>query len=111
MSNEMFASWVGTYYLGEDHIAIPSENITRWAEWMEKHERHVAEEHVCGARVSTVFLGVDHAFVSGPPVLFESLVFGGPCDGEQRRCSTWAEAVTMHQEMVALVKSMKEDDK
>src|SRR3989304_4360624 len=74
LSNEKFASWVGTYYLGEDHIAIPSENITRWAEWMEKHERHVAEEHVCGARVSTVFLGVDHAFVSGPPVLFESLV-------------------------------------
>jgi hypothetical protein len=29
-------------------------------------------------------------------VLFETMVFGGKYDGEQARCSTYAEAVAMH---------------
>ena len=38
--------------------------------------------------VSTVFLGLDHSFTSGPPQLYETMVFGGPDDQEicEREC-------------------------
>jgi hypothetical protein len=52
--------------------------------------------------VSTVFLGTNHRFLGkGPPLLFESMVFGGPTHGEMRRYSTWDDAEIGHQAMVA----------
>jgi hypothetical protein len=51
-------------------------------------------------RVSTVFLVMNHNHFGGPPILFETMVFGGPMDQEQRRCSTWAEAEAQHWEVV-----------
>ena len=55
-----------------------------------------------GVEVSTVFLGFDHGFSDdGPPVLFESMVFGGPLDDEMQRYTTYAEAWAGHQELVA----------
>ena len=48
--------------------------------------------------VSTVFLGLDHNYSPfGPPVLWESLVFGGPLDGEMDRYSSRAQALAGHQ--------------
>jgi len=47
--------------------------------------------------VSTVFIGLDHRFFGdGPPLLFESMVFGGPLDGEQFRYPTWDAAAAGH---------------
>jgi hypothetical protein len=52
--------------------------------------------------VSTVFLGLDHNFsMVGPPLLFETMVFGGPLNGECRRYATWVEAEAGHREVVA----------
>lgn len=40
--------------------------------------------------VSTVFLSTDHNFrFVGPPVLWETMVFGGPWDEEQWRDTSW----------------------
>jgi len=50
--------------------------------------------------ISTVFLGLDHSFGSGPPLLFETMVFNGPCDGEQRRTPDWTAAAAGHRETV-----------
>ena len=59
--------------------------------------------------VSTVFLGVDlNHFGVGPPILFESMIFGGPMDQEMNRYCTWDEAEKGHLEMVnAVVSKMK----
>jgi hypothetical protein len=48
--------------------------------------------------LSTVFLCLDHSFqTDSEPVLWESLVFGGPHDGEMRRCAgTRTDALRMH---------------
>ena len=55
--------------------------------------------------VSTAFLGLDHQFAdAGPPHLFETLVFGGPFDGEMDRCATWEGAEKMHDLMCERVK-------
>jgi hypothetical protein len=54
--------------------------------------------------ISTVFLGLDHNFFGGKPLLFETMVFGGENDEYQNRCSTWEEAEAMHQVAVEIVR-------
>ena len=56
--------------------------------------------------VSTVFLGIDHNFGEGKPLLFETMVFGGKLDEETERYSTWEEAVEGHNHMVEKVNAM-----
>jgi hypothetical protein len=52
--------------------------------------------------ISTVFLVLDHSFVDGDvPVLWESMIFGGPDDLAARRYRSRAEAVAGHAAMVA----------
>lgn len=84
---------------------VPCDDLIEWARWFEAsiHVRAVAKTTVGDARVSTVFLGLDHRFDAGPPLLFETLVFDGPLDGEMDRYSTWAEAQCGHDAMVARV--------
>lgn len=83
-------------YILNGHEAMPADLMT-WAKWYETADRHVARterEDVC---VSTVFLGIDHRFGDGPPLIFETMIFGGPNAEYQDRCSTWDEAVAMHE--------------
>ena len=58
--------------------------------------------------VSTFFLGLDHAFGGGPPLLFETMIFGMPERSEeyQERCSTWEQAEAMHERAVAHARSL-----
>jgi hypothetical protein len=61
------------------------------------------------AKVSTVFLGLDHSFSEdGPPILWETMVFGGELDQETDRCSgTREQAEAMHKKMCEQVKNYK----
>jgi len=66
-------------------------NLMDWARWMEAEAaaRTVARTDIDeGVRVSTVFLGIDHSFGRGGPVLFETMVFGGEYDQEMERYRT-----------------------
>jgi hypothetical protein len=57
------------------------------------------------AEVSTVFLMLDHNWSGrGDPILFETMIFGGPLDGQQARYSTWAEASEGHDLMAEAVR-------
>lgn len=76
---------------------LDADNIPREAKSSDQLWKRVAHSEAGGIRVSTVFLGIDHRFnEDGPPILFETMIFGGPHDGFQDRCSTWKEAVAMH---------------
>jgi hypothetical protein len=98
------------YILDEHHNAIPVDLMT-WARAFEGN-RHVARTTVYeGCEVSTVFLGLDHNFGSGPPLIFETLVFGGPFDKEMDRYSTWDEALAGHARMVEKCQPMTENTK
>jgi hypothetical protein len=46
--------------------------------------------------VSTVFLGIDHGFRCdrGLPVLWETMIFGGPHDGYQNRYTSRTDALS-----------------
>lgn len=52
-------------------------------------------------QVSTIFLVLDHSFLGGPPVLWETGTLGGPDDMNQRRYASLAGAVKGHPEAVA----------
>ena len=47
-------------------------------------------------KVSTVFLGMDHSWGNGPPLIFETMIFGGKHDMDQERYSTYSEAKRGH---------------
>lgn len=74
-----------------------------WARWFAKANRTVARTNIAGCEVSTVFLGSDHSFGEGPPLWFETLVFGGPYDGDMDRYTTWEEAERGHAAMIERV--------
>lgn len=118
-------------YILVDKIPVAVEDILKWAKWIEDiDERRVALDVLAGFEISTVFLGLDHAF-KGPPMLFETMVFEqlaepktrvieiddkiytfGPyereslehIDGYITRYSTWDEAERGHAATVALVR-------
>ena len=53
--------------------------------------------------VSTIFLGVDHGFNRDAPLVFETMVFGGPLHHSQWRYSAYSEAEGGHKAAAKLV--------
>jgi hypothetical protein len=98
------------YILDDDGNPRPEPNLIKWAMWFEKTDRSVAQTKIGEAVVSTVFLGVDHNFnPTGPPILWETMVFGGALDQEMNRCAGSKEqAEAMHTDMVDRVKAVEE---
>ncbi len=79
-------------------------DLMEWARWFETADRQVAKTAVSDeVNVSTVFLGLDHSFGTGPPLLFETMIFGVEHDQYQDRYETWGQAETGHEKAVALV--------
>jgi hypothetical protein len=95
------------YTLDADGLPVPEPDPLAWGDWYEKADRHVADDRLGPACVSTVFLGVDHDFSGeGPPVLYETLVFweGHPLDETMRRYASRAGALRGHAAVLALVR-------
>src|SRR5687767_12387471 len=91
-------------YVLDGHTPVLCHDLLQWAQCFGGEDaRRVADTTIGEARVSTVFLGLDHSFGYGPPLLFETMVFGGPLDQEQERCTTWEQAEEMHKAMCARV--------
>lgn len=95
------------YILDDNGQPVAEPDLMRWGKWFQTGNRVVAKEQIGEALVSTVFLGLDHNYEdSGPPVLWETLVFGNPLEGEMDRCSGSREqAEAMHARMVERVKA------
>lgn len=94
---------MGKYYKLEGKKAVPCKDVTEWALWNQKADRTVKKDTINGCDVSTVFLGLCHQFGDGPPLIFETMIFGGPHDQYQDRCSTWEQALSMHQKAINLL--------
>lgn len=87
-----------------DGIPERSTDALEWAGWFETADRTVARTEMGDVLVSTVFLGLDHSFGKGVPILWETLVFGGKLDGEMDRYTTREAAEKGHARMVSRVK-------
>jgi hypothetical protein len=105
------------YTLKPDHSVEPCD-LHQWSEEFEDpSKRVVASDHWPtpnadgsnpedkGVHVSTIFLGLDHSFQpDGPPVLFETMIFGGQHDQYQERYTTYELALLGHAKAVAFAK-------
>jgi len=91
-------------YILDGHKAVLEPDLIKWAIWFGTAKRHVAKTEITPEiKVSTVFLGLDHQYGDGPPLIFETMVFGGELDGQMERYSTWEEAETGHKQWVGKV--------
>jgi hypothetical protein len=95
-------------YILDGHNPIPVDDLLQWGQWLETADRVVGKDEIGDATVSTVFLGLDHSFGFGPPMLFETMIFGGPHDQEMERYSTWEEAEAGHQRWVQKLSNNRE---
>jgi hypothetical protein len=89
---------------------IKEVDLMTWAKWFEtsKDKQIAKSDSSKGWKVSTVFLGLDHSFGVGEPLLFETMVFNSntELDGEPFRYSTLGQAEKGHEEIVAKVKDL-----
>ena len=90
-------------YILEGHEPVAEPDLLTWALWLETADRHVCDSFQGDVRVSTVFLGLDHSFGHGPPILFETMAFIGHESIACERYATWAEAEEGHARIVAEV--------
>lgn len=85
-------------------------SLGAWAMWFESRgaERFLKQTRLPnGYFVSTIWLGIDHGFGRGPPIIFESMVFQSPKSEhslgpmrDQRRYATRREALEGHEALV-----------
>lgn len=91
-------------------LPVPCSDMRAWGRWMAQsadRDRRVGRDMIGPMMVSTVFLGLDHSHTDeGPPILFETMVFGDGDDSYQTRCTTWDGAEAMHQRAVAVATDM-----
>ncbi len=93
--------------LDADGNPVAEPDVVKWAEWFQSADRCVAQEQVGDALISTIFLGVNHNFTDGPPIVWETMIFGGKLDQEQVRCSgSRKDAEAMHARMVQKVNAL-----
>ncbi len=90
------------YILDADHRPVKA-TLMQWAMWFEDITNRIVDytEITSETNVSTVFLGLDHRFDrSGPPLLFETMIFGGPHDQSGWRYASWDDAEVGHKAAV-----------
>jgi hypothetical protein len=97
------------YYKLVGRETVPVRNVLEWARYYDgamNDRRRVDLTYLdTDVHVSTVFMGLDHNFTGqGPPILFETMIFGSELDQSMRRYSTWDEAAAGH---IALVEQLR----
>ena len=68
------------YILDDQGNPVPEPDVLKWGKWFENNtdKRRVAFDRIGNVQVSTVFLGLDHNWGEGPPLLYETMVFYTP---------------------------------
>lgn len=99
------------YILNSQGEPEPCDDLHVWARSFET-DRRVARDEINGRIVSTVFLGIDHNFNGGEPLIWETMVFPSEDNFNEEdadRCGgSRADAQAMHNRMVAKVKDRQQ---
>ncbi len=93
------------WYILKDKVPVKVGSIYEFIENKTGDESNIVKRDYIGeVCISTVFLGLNHNWAEGTPILFETMIFGGEHANYQERYSTWEEAEIGHQKAVNLVK-------
>lgn len=100
------------YWWDKETDKVEETNVTNWAKSYEVIlDRIVKQDQIGPYFVSTVFLGLNHAFGEGPPLIFETMVFSNQDYGNalyEERYSTPSDAREGHARAVAEYSKLKE---
>lgn len=91
------------YILDQNNNPVPVPDVKDWALMFDRENRVVKKTTTTHNHyVSTVFLGLDHSWVEGVVLLFETMIFSEDKDVDeyQERYSTWQEAEEGHNKIV-----------
>ena len=99
---------MGQIYILDGKNPVRCFDISKWGS-QSKGDKIIGKDEFGAVSVSTVFLGMDHSFNGGTPVLFETMIFGGEYDQYQERYCTWGEAEKGHQIACELVNKIAID--
>jgi len=83
------------YKLNDDHTTSPCD-LEEWVNVMSQDRRVAFTDLGNGYIISTVFLGLDHNWGEGTPLLFETMVFSAEEDEYMQRYTTWEQARRGH---------------
>jgi hypothetical protein len=96
------------YILDDRGNPVPEPDLLRWEEWFACFENRALKHDTVSraVRVSTVFLGFDHNLSgNGPPLLWETMTFGGRHDRTCQRYASREDALAGHARAVEMAKS------
>jgi len=96
------------HYIEIDGRPVPATNLLAWASWYETADRIVGRTATRNGKVSTVFLGLNHQWGEGPPLIYQTMVSGGSLDQAQERYSSREDALIGHIAWVHRVLSSRE---
>ena len=87
-------------------MVVPERSATRWAEWLETAPNRVLKRDALpdGVVVTTMFMGVNLTAAEFPPVLWETMIFGGAHHGHHERYMTRRTALQGHRAAVTLAR-------
>jgi hypothetical protein len=92
------------YILNAAGEPVPCPSAMEWGKWFQENRMacRVARTKIGPwITVSTVFLGLDHAWRIGPPILWETLILGADGDEQDHeRYSTRKQALAGHKRWV-----------
>ena len=101
------------YYILVKHTPVAC-NIEIWSNWFKNNTRTIRHNVIRRPKtlviteeivISTVFLGLNHAYrAEDDPILFETMIFGGKDDQYCERYTTWNDAIQGHRRIVKMVK-------
>jgi hypothetical protein len=92
-------------YILVDRKPVNHPNNDNWFLWFGNMDnRRVGLTQIGAVVISTIFGGIDRSYGhGGPPLLFETHVFGGKHDDDEWLTSTWEEAEAKHAEIVQML--------
>jgi hypothetical protein len=99
------------YYLEKDHSSrsCPLDEWSSQLRDMNKNDtKHVAHDKIDNYIISTIWLGLDHNYFGGRPMLFETMIFKDNKSFEDiymDRYFTWDEALKGHEFAIHWVKN------
>ena len=98
-----------TYVLDDQGNPVVEQDILRWSVWYGRAKnRLLKQDRVApGVLVSSSFLGIHHSFIfrgRSHPILWETMVIGGPHDRYCQHYATREEALAGHASAVNIAK-------
>ena len=95
------------YVLDAEGNPVPEPDHLTWGRWCENNDNIILKQDTLpgDVLVSTVFLGIDHNLRDGgPPLLWETMIFGGPHDRYRKLYASREAALAGHHTALQLAR-------